>query len=487
MKSSVLFSSEAARNYHCSDSATCQSSSSDLDALPARNIFVLPLANQFLIYAPLHHVSALMDRAAVLRVQDSLLTGDNTSNGQLGELINILSVGAQPAPLPKQGRLTPAFLGLLPTRGCNLACRYCGFADSDGPHQVMSLELACQAVNWYMDLVSKTGAPHAEVHYFGGEPFCVESVLDVTVPLARMQAKEAGCSLRCEVATNGVFSRTRAEWVADNLDTVVLSFDGPADVQNLHRPQKNGDGSFEAVVRTARILSEGNVDLCLRACVTSETVNRMPEIATWFCEEFRPSAVSFEPVQPPPQSEASHLDPPDPWAFAHNLIKAAQILEINGVEPVYAPADIRTRRVTFCPVGQDTVIVSPDGSLGACYLLQRDWEAKGLDLRLGRMNGDGVQFESEAIDRVRNLNVLHKQLCAHCFCKWHCAGGCHVNHMPAGRAGAYPRLCVQTRLVTTYNILKAMGFDDSTWLRTRDAAERLVYQTSDVLLDAGDL
>jgi uncharacterized protein len=458
---------------------------------PHHSIFAIPISNQILIYAPLHHLAALVDRTAALCLRDSLLSGEGAGEGQLGDIIHTFNAGAEPAPSPKQGDFAPAFLGLLPTRGCNLSCRYCGFLTPNDSQKVMNLQLAQDAVNWYMDLVSQSGARHAEIHYFGGEPFCAEEVLDLTVHLARIRAEKAGCTIRFEVATNGVFSEGRCRWAADNLDTIVLSLEGPADVQDRHRPYKDGRGSSETVERSARILSEGAADLCLRACVTSETVERMSEIAVWFCQDFRPSAVSFEPVQPTPQSEAAHLYPPDPWTFARNFVEAARILEAHGVEPVYAPSDIHTRQVTFCPVGQDVAIVSPDGTIAACYLLQRDWEAKGLDLRLGRMemeNGGDVHLDADAVALTRSLNVWNKPFCARCFCKWHCAGGCHVNHAPAGPPGAYPRLCIQTRIIALRNVLKAMGQDDlaQDWLQDREAMGKSVWQLSDLLLEMGD-
>jgi len=457
---------------------------------PHHSIFAISILNQFLIYAPLHNLAALVDRTAALRLRDNLLSGKNVGEGRLGEIVRIFDTAAEPAPLPKQGDFAPVFLGLLPTRGCNLACRYCGFLTPAASQKDMDLKLARDAVNWYMGRVRQTGAQHAEVHYFGGEPFCADEVLDLTVPLARIRAREVRCTIRFEVATNGTFSQKRCQWAADNLDTIVLSLDGPAEVQDRHRPWKNGHGSFEAVVRNARILSEGPTALCFRACVTSATVERMPEIAAWFCQEFRPSAVSFEPVQATPQSVASHLEPPDPWTFARNFVAAARILEAYGVEPVYAAADIRTRRVSFCPVGQDVAIVSPDGTLSACYLLPRDWEAKGLDLRLGHIgnqtSGD-VHLDPGAVAFARSLNVWNKPFCARCFCKWHCAGGCHVNHTPAGPPGAYGRLCIQTRVIALRNVLKALGQDDlaQAWLQDREALERSVQQRSDVLLDLG--
>jgi uncharacterized protein len=353
----------------------------------------------------------------------------------------------------------------------------------------MDWSLVRTAVDWYVDLVCQTGKRDAEIHFFGGEPFSAEQVVDFALCYAHKRAREVGLRLRFEAASNGAFSQRRAQWVADRFDTIVLSLDGPADVHDRHRPYRNGQGSFAVVARTAEILSEGGSELCLRACVTSDTVDRMEEIASWFCQTFHPQSICFETLQPTARSEAAALYPPDPWQFACNFIKVARVCESCGVEPVYATANIRARHVSFCPVGQDVAIVSPNGEIAACYLLRRDWEAKGLDLRLGRIEAGGaVKLDVHAVKAIRDLNVLNQVPCGRCFCRWHCAGGCHVDHRLPGAPGLYDRLCIQTRAIALRNVLGAMGQEQLAWdiLKNSDVLETAVRQPSDRLLDFGE-
>jgi len=119
-------------------------------------------------------------------------------------------------------------------------------------------------------------------------------------------------------------------------------------------------------------------------------------------------------------------------------------------------------------VGSDALIVSPDGAVDACYLLQQDW--RGLDLRLGRLGEEGFDLDAAAVQRVRDLRVEAKSLCRDCFCRWHCAGGCHVNHRADAPPGHYDRLCVQTRVVTLHRLLRQAGEADlaAAWLAARD-------------------
>ncbi|NDJ85447.1 MAG: radical SAM protein [Chloroflexi bacterium] len=447
----------------------------------AAHVFAVPLRTRVLIYAPLHNSAAIIDRAGLDPLRQHLAGGDISLPAALADFATLIATPPPAVPGPKSGPLIPSALGILSTRACNLACRYCGFLPETG-QQHMPPSLARDAVNWYMDTVATHDIAHAEIHFFGGEPFCAEDVVEVAVHLGRRRATEIGCSLRFEVATNGTFSEARCHWVADNIDTVILSFDGTPDIHNKHRPRRDLSGSYDAVHRNALILAEGNAALSIRACITDETVTKMPELAAWFCETFHPEAIGFETLQPTQWSQAADLHPPDALAFARNFMRAAEICAEYGVQTAYAASNISAKQVTFCPVGKDFVIIAPDGTLSACYLRRYEWEAKNMDLAFGRFDArTGAHFDLDHVAFARSLNVHNKPLCDGCFNKWHCAGGCHVNHSLGTQPGDYDRLCVQSRLITLYNILKALDqvalledvFDDAA------ALQRMLLQPSD--------
>jgi uncharacterized protein len=418
-------------------------------------LYVLPVLNRYLLYSPLHHLAALVDRAAVRALPRSLARGSPGQGGAWRELLESLRRDGQPAPLPRQGPLKPLFLGLLPTRNCNLACGYCGFRPSgNGPD--MEPRLARTAIDWYMELVA-AGTGTAQVHFFGGEPFCAPEVVEFAVQYAGLKAAQLGSTVSFEVSTNGTLDEERCRWVADTLDSVLLSLDGPPEIQDRQRAGPGGRGSFEAVVRSAHILSEGSAELSIRACVTAGNEERMPEIAAWFCREFRPASVCFEPVVPTPPAQAAGLFPPDPWAFARRFVEASAVLESFGVTPVHAAADVAAIRNSFCPVGRDAVILWPGGMLSACYLAPDEWQRRGLDLELGEIRDGRVSIRDQGVQAARQLNVWNKPLCQGCFLKWHCAGGCHVHHEQPRQRGAYGRLCIQARAIALFRLLRAMG------------------------------
>ena len=336
------------------------------------------------------------------------------------------------------------------------------------------------------DFAARSGRSTLDVHFFGGEPFSAPDVVDVAVHRTRAVAAEKGLLPNLEVATNGVYSEARARWVGDYFDTVVLSFDGFRAVQDRHRSAAGGRGSFDQVAGTARVLSASPADLCLRVCVARDNVEQLAETVRWFSEEFRPSSIDFETLQPTPESERAGLTPPDPYTFAAQFRKARRAACEHGVEPVYAAAVTTQPRISFCPVGNDALILHPDGRVSACYLLERDWQARGLDLNLGWLGAGGdMELPEEDVHRVRQL-AADKPRCENCYCRWSCAGGCHVNHSFPGCVPAYDDFCIQTRLITACSLLDGLGLESMADELALDQAEmrRLALRPSDRLEDA---
>ena len=408
-------------------------------------VFAAPVLDRWLIHAPLHRITALINRASL----EALAGGSSPLTPELSE-------PRETEPGPRTGPLDPRFLGLVPTRACNLACVYCGFAAAPDSGQ-MDPRLACAAVDWMADRAARAGHQTLDVHFFGGEPLAAPEVVRAAVRHTRARAAERGLVPRLGVATNGAYDETCATFVGDSFDDVALSFDGFAAVHNRHRPLRPGRGSFEQVSRTARLLSRSRAALCLRMCVAHDNVEDLPAAVEWFCTEFRPSSVDLETLRPTPESERAGLFPPDPYLFAERLLQASQVAIGRGVVPVYAAAAAEPPRITRCPVGDDTLIVHPDGTVSPCYLLERDWRTRGLDLNLGRRDLNGtLRLDREAVERVRRLPAA-KPRCEGCFCRWSCAGGCHVNHSFPGCSRRYDGFCVQTRLITACSLLARLN------------------------------
>lgn len=444
------------------------------------DIYIIPVPDACLIYSPLRRVTALVNQKAAAVLKAQLETGNHADVPEsLHNLVQELQTPVSAPPPERSGPVQPMFLGLLPTRACNLACAYCDFGASQAPKATMDYRIATAAVDWMAKTAKDLNWDTFEVHFFGGEPFFAGDVVDVAVHRARMIAERFGLFPRFEVATNGVLDEQRACFVGDYFDTVVLSFDG---FQEIHDRQRGG---FETVKRTAEILSQSPTELCFRTCVSQESVDQLEQMTQWFCEAFQPSIINFEVLQPTSESEAAGLEPPDPYDFAVHYVKARRIVERFGIQAVYASAATQTLRHSFCPLGKDALIVPPDGRVSGCYLPQQEWQKRGLDLDVGWLSAnESMQLDFDAITRLRQM-IIEKPRCESCFCRWTCAGGCHVKHSYPGCAPEYDDFCIQTRIITACALLAELGFDAviEKLLADRAAMQTLALQASDKLIE----
>lgn len=456
-------------------------------------VFLVPIQDNFLLYAPLHQTAALIDAAAADQLKARLNDETAPIAPVLAALYQKLAYPVSESPQARKGPLTdPFFLGLIPTRDCNMSCVYCDFGGTKKPTGNMPLIVAREAVDAYVDVLLENGHSCGEVHFFGGEPFYAEEVVHFVVHYATMKAIASGIEIRFEATSNGLYNRKRAYWIADYFDTIVLSLDGTAENQDKNRPGLNGKSVFDTVVRSAQIFSERSIELILRTCVTANSVSRLPEFAVWISERFRPSTWCVETLTESPLNEAVQLEPPDPWEFARYFHQAADILEPYGIAMVNSTTNFSDIQHTLCPVGRDALIVSPDGAIDACYLMVEDWSRNGLNMRFGQLKSHNseankrngkvhIDIDQEALDGIRQLNVHNYPLCSDCLCRFHCAGGCHVNHKRSAIPGNYDAICIQTRAITIASILKQLGQHAlaGKWLGDRPALETSVWQKSD--------
>jgi uncharacterized protein len=454
-----------------------------MDSGCADDIYALPVGNRYLVYSPLQYISALVNKAAVHELSLSL-TGKGSKHTLPPSLSDLAATLAPPLTNLsglRTGPLRPLFLGIIPTRACNMSCGYCDFDSQKAADHAMDFSIAVAAVDWMAAFLKDSGNSTLEVHFFGGEPFVAGDVVDVVIHRARSLAAVYGLETHFEVSTNGLCDRQRAKFMGDYFDAVVLSLDGFKTSHDAHRPINRQKGSFEAVVQTAAHLSRSPTDLCIRCCISQINVNQMAEIAEWLCRDFQPKVINFEVVCENPQSHQAGLFPPDPYVFAKEYMRAYRRILQFGITASYASAEPTEIRNSFCPVGKDALIVSPDRRISSCYLPPAAWLARGLDMDVGRLDPmNGMDIDMAAIERLRRL-VTDKPRCEACFCKWTCGGGCHVSNSYPGCGLKYNDFCLQTRLITACLLMEELGQGElaNHLLHSPPSMQQLALQSND--------
>lgn len=134
------------------------------------------------------------------------------------------------------------------TQQCNFRCDYCVYSGqyNNRSHSLkkMNWETARKAIDF---LVQNSSCNETiDIGFYGGEPLLEYDFIKKCMSYAREKAE--GKNLTFSITTNGsLLTYEIAErFLQDNVN-VVVSIDGPKEVQNRQRKLLNGEGSFDTV------------------------------------------------------------------------------------------------------------------------------------------------------------------------------------------------------------------------------------------------
>jgi uncharacterized protein len=145
-------------------------------------------------------------------------------------------------------------LELVLTNRCNLACAYCFERDMIG-NTLMSPDVARASIDLLFEYSS--AMPSLDITYFGGEPTLNFPVLRVATEYAEEKARQCGKSVDFGITSNGIsLTEKMIEYLANHKIKVLLSIDGLAGSHNRYRVDRRGGGTFERVVKKARLLKK---------------------------------------------------------------------------------------------------------------------------------------------------------------------------------------------------------------------------------------
>ncbi len=449
---------------------------------PEADLYAVPVADRWLLFSPQIWTAAVVNRSAVASVGRCIAGDDATVAPDLRQLCQQLTRKHVPERVPREA---PEKIVIMPTRACNMRCVYCDFAAATATQTTLDPRLACRLLDDYAKQLVARGADTLRVHFFGGEPLVARTCTVSIVHYARSLCAHRGLVPWFELTTNGYFDPGVVPFIGDHIDSVVVSLDGPEAIHDFNRKRIDGRGTYAAIAANIRRLARFPVGLCLRTCITQRSVDTMEDIAARFCTDFEFDVLSFEMLAENESGRRSGLSAPDPYAFAAGLLKAETLAAKQGVRVVQGPSELEGPRTTSCPLGQGTLMLTPEGQVTACYLNPERWMLRGLDLVMGRVNASGGVFIDYQKREAISAQIRSKPRCVRCFCRHTCAGGCHVDQTPPGCSLDYDSRCRAIRVITAGRLLRSLGcLDDADTLISRLSAMQTLANHPDDRLSA---
>jgi len=185
---------------------------------------------------------------------------------------------------------------------CNLDCSYC--------YYLSKKELLGMAEQWRIsDEVLETfirqyfeGQNHKEVVFSwqGGEPTLLG--LDFFKKVVELEKKYCPPHVRCEndLQTNGTnLDDAWYDFLHEANFLVGLSIDGPKHLHDAYRKDKSGQGSFDRVFQTAKLLIKHKVNFTTLSCVNRLTAKHPLEVYRFLRDKVGSKRMQFIPISEP--------------------------------------------------------------------------------------------------------------------------------------------------------------------------------------------
>jgi len=393
-----------------------------------QSVFLLPYRSGHLVFAPLAGRVVYANSTCAAQLQNYIESGNPEVvspliTQELGGL-EWLTNHAPPAPLPVDRQFHPAHVTLFLTNRCNLRCTYCYAQAGDFDCSVMPREVYEAAIDLIVRNAQRAGYPPQIDFHGGGEPTVAWEALTGAITYA----KERSPSSLFGLATNGVMSQQKGDFVAETFRMVTLSFDGPEDIQDSQRPCVSGSGSFSKVMAFIDTLRRRGTHFAIRATVTNLNAGRLPELVDFFVKHTGCKLLHFEPASCIGRCKEMPSGVPNPMEFAQEFLKAMEKGKEHGVQVRFSGARPIGVFSSFCGCAQDGFNVTPKGDVTACFEVCGDENPLKETFFYGRFDPVASQFKIDMakLADLRNMTVHNKPKCARCFAKWSCAGDCLI-------------------------------------------------------------
>lgn len=365
---------------------------------------------------------------------------------QLHELELLSAGGGQTPKAAKEPQKKPVpvtNMALFLTQSCNLKCVYCfGDGGKYGTGGNMEEKTAFQAVDWLLEQAGKIKKLY--IGFFGGEPFLNFPLMKAIVEYAEKRFQEMGKKVGFHTTTNAtLLDDERIAFIKEHQMEVMVSFDGPKEIQDAQRPYANGAGTYDSTVPKIKKLLAVLPETPGHAVITGNSDPQLVKDALQeigFTEisiaQVSPSLFTGEPDQIKPVRD-TRIVLQEMEQEAQTWIRLTKSRDSAALKSLKARSGLyhglisllhNSKRRHACGAGRELVGVSCTGDIYLCHRFVGQDEYKLGSVFAKKLNREEYQKSPVTGDGI----------CAACFAKYYCAGGCKHDHAASCGSTATP-------------------------------------------------
>lgn len=337
------------------------------------------------------------------------------------------------------------------TQICNLHCTYCA-AGGDGsfgdPQRKISVENTLPQLRFFLAKIPDGGRFH--ITFLGGEPLLYPEAIELIADYVTLMSAGRNIRTSFSVVTNGTLLNEKVLTILKKIKcNVSISIDGPKEINDRTRPQKNGVGSTEAVIAGIEKLIAHKAELGRLILHAVFSRHHSDVLATYnFFKNFNVDYYEFSYTV-----EAS--DEASSQAYTAGLKAAARQAFSEGGEAAlrkitlfdrhFRAFDEQQQTENYCGAGKSFLMIDARNQIFTC-----PWEVGNKKDQVG----SGTDLQTEKLEDL-SKPLIEKNNCQTCWARYLCGGGCMFMHK--SKTGSKHQkdinFCLRTRDLISTSIL----------------------------------
>ncbi|MGA2784825.1 MAG: anaerobic sulfatase maturase [Candidatus Bathyarchaeia archaeon] len=194
----------------------------------------------------------------------------------------------------------PAFHLLAKPRGaiCNLDCKYCFYLSKEDLYKGSTFRMTDEMLETYIrQLIESHNIPEVTVAWQGGEPTLMGLDFFRRSIVFEKEYAKPGMKIQNTIQTNGTLIND--EWAAffkENDFLVGLSIDGPREMHDFYRVDRQGGPTFDNVMRGLGFLQKHGVDWNALTTIHHANADHPVEVYRFLRDECKAEFIQFIPI-----------------------------------------------------------------------------------------------------------------------------------------------------------------------------------------------
>ncbi|MCC0807516.1 radical SAM protein [Methylobacterium sp. W2] len=333
-------------------------------------------------------------------------------------------------PALKGGQTDPVTIKVSITEQCNLVCGYCPYPENDARgHSPFGSGLPQERLDKATEFAISHLSSRTALCFYGGEP--LYRFKDIAAIVSKVEKARSDWSGVIALTTNMTLCSDKiANYLIDRRAIILVSCDGPKEINDRHRPTHNGMGTFDKIMANMarfKALDEAYYRECIGInCVV--TGCDFDELDNFFATEFGEiKHIRFSIASN--SGGSMHVDGntirDELFDWAERVILTDEVESLrrrpllrdfikNYLHPVVERKSVQNERKGFtsCSPGE-RLYINTDGSVGVCE------RTEGLQIgdisKRSEVDTDGVAISFADMLENRCKSCFAAPACSVCY------------------------------------------------------------------------